>query len=67
MGSCRKVENGPVLKQREREMSEGRSHWIQHQDINTADRSLLEWFNKNNSRASTPLSDFSAIIRKKSL
>lgn len=48
-------------------MSEGRSHWIQHQDINTADRSLSEWFNKNNSRASTPLSDFSAIIRKKSL
>lgn len=44
MGSCRKVENGPVL--REREMSEGRSHWIQHQDIigNTADRSLSEWF-----------------------
>lgn len=52
---------------RERGMSEGRSHWIQHQDINTADRSLSEWFNKNNSRASTPLSDFSAIIRKKSL
>lgn len=44
MGSCRKVENGPVL--REREMSEGRCHWIQHQDIigNTADRSLSEWF-----------------------
>lgn len=64
MGSCRKVENGPVLRERER--------CLRGVVIGSSTRILLiilqieacrNGLNNNNSRASTSLSEISAIER----